>query len=173
MGLYFGLFWFIKPWRKSKPSESVHFSSVQAPTQIMATLLRRTASRLVGSCIKNRFSVNPFYNQTTCAPHGRLRHLTPSISRNNHFTTSARKRASSNDPLLRVIEAEIGFAEQADDYNRVSHLLIFMSVCSIMSHLTPISSVFLLLCLNKGWRNSKWFPFQNGRQTRDQDRDFD
>ncbi|KAH0931167.1 hypothetical protein HID58_008284 [Brassica napus] len=85
----------------------------------MATLLRRTASRLVGSCIKNRFSVNPFYNQTTCAPHGRLRHLTPSISRNNHFTTSARKRASSNDPLLRVIEAEIGFAEQADDYNRV------------------------------------------------------
>ncbi|KAG2334789.1 hypothetical protein Bca4012_000269 [Brassica carinata] len=84
----------------------------------MATLVRRTASRLVGSCRKHRFFVNPFLDQS-CAAHGRLPYLTPSISRNNPFTTSARKRASSNDPLLRVIEAEIGFAEQADDYDRV------------------------------------------------------
>lgn len=144
MGLYFGLFWFIKPWRKSKTFGGVHFSSVQAPTRTMATLVRRTASRLVGNCFKNRFSGNPFLDQS-CAAHRRLRYLTPSISRDNPITTSARKRASSTDSLLRVIETEIGFAEQADDYDRVSHFLIFMSVCSIMSHLTPISSVFAFM----------------------------
>ncbi|KAH0907839.1 hypothetical protein HID58_039666 [Brassica napus] len=79
----------------------------------MASLVRRAASRLVGSCGKSRFSVN------SLGAHGRMRYLTPSISRNNPFSTSARKKASSNDPLLRVIETEIGFAEQADDYDRV------------------------------------------------------
>ncbi|KAG2242181.1 hypothetical protein Bca52824_095978 [Brassica carinata] len=84
----------------------------------MASLVRRAASRLVGSCSKSRFSINPFPDQSLAA-HGRLRHLTPSISRSNLFSTSARKKASSTDPLLRVIETEIGFAEQADDYDRV------------------------------------------------------
>ncbi|CAF1696471.1 hypothetical protein HID58_050241 [Brassica napus] len=84
----------------------------------MATLVRRTASRLVGSCFKNSFPVNPSLDQS-CYALGSLRYLTPSISRDNPFTTSARKRASSTDSLLRVIETEIGFAEQADDYDRV------------------------------------------------------
>ncbi|KAF2581251.1 hypothetical protein F2Q68_00000166 [Brassica cretica] len=48
----------------------------------MATLVRRTASRLVGNCFKNRFSEREL-------------------------------------PQLRVIETEIGFAEQANDYDRV------------------------------------------------------
>ncbi|KAF2573068.1 hypothetical protein F2Q70_00006572 [Brassica cretica] len=79
----------------------------------MASLVRGAASRLVGSCSKSRFFVN------SLGAHGRLRYLTPSISRSNLFSTLARKKASSNDPLLRVIETEIGFAEQADDYDRV------------------------------------------------------
>ncbi|CAH2073924.1 unnamed protein product [Thlaspi arvense] len=84
----------------------------------MATLVRRAASRLIGNCSKNRSFVYSFPGQS-CAAHGRLRHLTPSISGINPFTTSAKKRVSPNDPLLRVIEAEIGFADQADDYDRV------------------------------------------------------
>ncbi|RID42751.1 hypothetical protein BRARA_J02613 [Brassica rapa] len=79
----------------------------------MASLVRRAATRLVGSCSKSRFFVN------SLRANGRLRYLTPSISRSNVFSTSARKKASSNDPLLRVIETEIRFAEQADDYDRV------------------------------------------------------
>ncbi|ESQ40514.1 hypothetical protein EUTSA_v10014433mg [Eutrema salsugineum] len=84
----------------------------------MATLVRRAASRLVGNCSRNRFSLYTVLDQSWAAQ-GRLRHLTRSISHNNPFTTSAKKRASCNDPLLRVIETEIGFAEQADDYDRV------------------------------------------------------
>ncbi|KAJ4883397.1 Mitochondrial glycoprotein family protein [Raphanus sativus] len=84
----------------------------------MASLVRRAASRLVGSCSKSRLSTNPSLDHSLAA-HGRLRYLTPSISRSNLFSTSARKKASSTDPLLRVIETEIGFAEQADDYDRV------------------------------------------------------
>ncbi|CAH8349993.1 unnamed protein product [Eruca vesicaria subsp. sativa] len=84
----------------------------------MASLVRRAASRLVGNFSKTRFSVNSFSNHSLAAHH-RLRYLTPSISRNNPFSSSARKKASSTDSLLRVIETEIGFAEQADDYDRV------------------------------------------------------
>ncbi|CAN8298328.1 unnamed protein product [Cochlearia groenlandica] len=84
----------------------------------MATLLRRAASRLVGNYSKSRSSGYSILNQS-CTGHGRLRNLTPFVSHNVAFTTSAKKRASTIDPLLRVIEKEIGFAEKADDYDRV------------------------------------------------------
>ncbi|KFK24995.1 hypothetical protein AALP_AA8G052800 [Arabis alpina] len=82
----------------------------------MATLVRRAASRLVGNCSKYRSFV---YLNQSCTVHGRFGHLKPSISRNVPFTTSTRRRVSSTDSLLRVIETEIGYAEQADDYDRV------------------------------------------------------
>lgn len=144
----------------------------------MATFVRRVASRLV-NCSRNRSSVYSFPNQSW-AVNGRLRHLTPSISRNIPFTTSTRKRVSSTDPLLRVIETEIGFAEQADDYDRVNpnfllrtHLHVFLKLCFYCQFVLIRSRerqkwyiISLFLLLFKGWRNSKWFPFQNGRQTR-------
>jgi len=83
----------------------------------MATLVRRAASRFVGSYCKNRSFVYSLLDQSAS---GRRRHLTPSVDRNVQFTTSTKKRASPIDPLLRIIEEEIGYAEKADDYHRVN-----------------------------------------------------
>ncbi|KAG7549665.1 Mitochondrial glycoprotein superfamily [Arabidopsis thaliana x Arabidopsis arenosa] len=82
----------------------------------MATLVRRAASRFVGNYCKNRSFVYSLFDQSA---YGRRRHLTPSVDRNVPFTTSTKKRASPTDPLLRIIETEIGYAEKADDYDRV------------------------------------------------------
>ncbi|EOA21389.1 hypothetical protein CARUB_v10001756mg [Capsella rubella] len=85
----------------------------------MATLVRRAATRFVANYCKNRSSVYSFLDQSG---HGSRKYLTPSFSRKIPFTTSTRKRASPTDPLLRIIETEIGYAENADDYDRVEEV---------------------------------------------------
>lgn len=104
----------------------------------MATLVRRAASRFVGNYCKNRSFVYSFLDQSA---YDRRRHLTPSFDRNVPFTTSTKKRASPTDPLLRIIETEIGYAEKADDYDRVNpnfpvachfHVFVFWNFCFLL-----------------------------------------
>ncbi|XP_010458010.1 PREDICTED: uncharacterized protein At2g39795, mitochondrial isoform X2 [Camelina sativa] len=84
----------------------------------MATFVRRAASRFVANYCKNRSSVTSVLDRSR---HCSRKHLTPSFSHNIPFTTSTRnrKKASPTDPLLRIIETEIGFAKNADDHQRV------------------------------------------------------